>query len=39
MDGALIHPGNIVFGDMEGVCIIPREIERDVIIDNLIIFK
>ena len=32
MDGALINPGDIVFGDTEGVCIIPREIERDVIL-------
>ncbi len=25
-----IHPGDLVFGDQEGVLIIPREIEKDV---------
>jgi regulator of RNase E activity RraA len=27
----LVHPGDIVFGDIDGVVIIPREIETDVI--------
>ena len=31
MEGALIHPGDIVFGDTDGVCIIPRQIEGEVI--------
>lgn len=31
MEGALIHSGDIVFGDTDGVCIIPRKIESDVI--------
>ena len=26
-----IRPGDIVYGDMDGVCIIPRQIEEDVI--------
>lgn len=35
MEGALIHSGDIVFGDTDGVCIIPREIEVDVILRAL----
>ncbi|MFK5974514.1 MAG: RraA family protein [Flavobacteriaceae bacterium] len=31
MNGVLIHPGDIVFGDMDGVCIIPQKIEKQVI--------
>ena len=31
IDGILVRPGDIVFGDMDGVCIIPREIEAEVI--------
>jgi regulator of RNase E activity RraA len=31
IEGVLIHPGDIVFGDLDGVCIIPRQIESDVI--------
>ena len=31
MDGVLIKPGDIVFGDMDGVVIVPQEIEREVI--------
>jgi regulator of RNase E activity RraA len=27
---AMIRPGDIVFGDLDGVCVIPREIEEDV---------
>ena len=29
--GVSIRDGDIVFGDMDGVCIIPREIENDVL--------
>ena len=32
MGGVLINPGDIVFGDLDGVCVIPREIEEEVII-------
>jgi regulator of RNase E activity RraA len=32
MDGTQIRTGDIVYGDTEGVCIIPREIERDIIL-------
>ena len=31
MNGVRIKPGDIVFGDIDGVCIIPKEIEKDVI--------
>jgi regulator of RNase E activity RraA len=31
IEGILVRPGDIVFGDMDGVCIIPREIETEVI--------
>jgi len=31
MEGVRIRPGDIVFGDIDGVCIIPRQIEEDVI--------
>lgn len=31
MNGVRIKPGDIVFGDIDGVCIVPREIEKDVI--------
>ena len=30
MSGTRIGPGDIVFGDLDGVCIVPREAERDV---------
>ena len=35
MNGVNINPGDIVFGDMDGVCIIPQEIEEDVINEAL----
>ncbi len=31
MQGVRIEPGDIVFGDIDGVCIIPRKIEKKVI--------
>ena len=31
MNGVRIKPGDIVFGDVDGVCIVPKEIENDVI--------
>ena len=31
MNGVRIKPGDIVFGDIDGVCIVPKEIENDVI--------
>lgn len=31
MDGTRIEPGDFVFGDMDGVCVVPRRAERDVL--------
>lgn len=31
MQGVLIRPGDIVFGDIDGVCIVPREAEEEII--------
>jgi regulator of RNase E activity RraA len=31
MGGVAIRPGDILFGDLDGVCVIPREIEKEVI--------
>ena len=31
INGVRIKPGDIVFGDMDGVCIVPQEIEKEVI--------
>src|SRR5205814_6156197 len=30
INGVRIEPGDIVFGDLDGVCVIPRKAERDV---------
>ena len=30
MAGTRVGPGDIVFGDLDGVCIVPRDVERDV---------
>lgn len=35
MDGALVRPADIVFGDVDGVLVIPREIESVVITEAL----
>lgn len=35
IEGVKINDGDIVFGDMDGVCIVPREIEKEVIIAAL----
>ena len=31
IEGVRVNPGDIVFGDLDGVVIIPKEIEREVI--------
>lgn len=35
VDGVRINPGDIVFGDLDGVCIVPREHEESIIIAAL----
>jgi len=30
IEGVTVRPGDIVFGDLDGVCIVPREAEREV---------
>jgi len=35
MDGCLINDGDIVVGDIDGVCVIPRVIEEEVIVKSL----
>ena len=35
IEGVRINPGDIVVGDMDGVCIIPKSIENDVIVQAL----
>lgn len=35
IDGVLVRPGDIVFGDMDGVLIVPREVEAEVINEAL----
>jgi len=32
IDGVRVRPGDLVFGDLDGVCIVPREIETEVIV-------
>lgn len=31
MAGVRIRPGDLIFGDLDGVCVVPREVEGDVI--------
>jgi len=31
MEGVRISPGDIIFGDLDGVCVIPQEVEEEVI--------
>ena len=31
LGGVTIHPGDIIFGDIDGVCVVPRDIEEEVI--------
>jgi regulator of RNase E activity RraA len=31
LDGVTIRSGDIVFGDIDGVLVLPREVERDVV--------
>jgi len=31
IEDVLVKPGDIVFGDIDGVCIIPRQIESEVV--------
>jgi len=31
VDSVIIHPGDIIFGDIDGVLVLPREVEVDVV--------
>ncbi|WOO43193.1 RraA family protein [Rubellicoccus peritrichatus] len=34
MNGVRVNPGDIIFGDLDGVCVIPQEIEDEVLIKS-----
>jgi regulator of RNase E activity RraA len=36
IEGVCVHSGDIVFGDLDGVCIVPRHIEREVFCRSLV---
>lgn len=35
MNGVRIHPGDIIIGDIDGVCVVPRKVEEEVIMRAL----
>lgn len=35
MEGVIINDGDIIIGDIDGVCVVPKEIEEDVFIKSL----
>lgn len=35
MEGVMIHPGDIIFGDVDGIVIIPKDIAEDVLRESL----
>lgn len=35
MGAVTVKPGDIVFGDLDGVCVVPQDIERDVLVGAL----
>jgi len=35
MSGVRIRPGDIIFGDLDGVCVIPKEVEEEVLVKAL----
>ncbi|MEG1525092.1 MAG: RraA family protein [Clostridia bacterium] len=36
IDGVMIHPGDYIFGDIDGVCIIPKDIADEVITRSVV---
>jgi regulator of RNase E activity RraA len=35
MDGVVVHDGDIIVGDIDGVCVVPRKIEKEVFVKAL----